>query len=60
MSAKVPEIVDKGFKVVFDNEGSYAERKESGERLFFQQEGMSYDMSMSVLPGPFGRQGSCL
>eukprot|EP00971_Amphidinium_carterae_P349424 6491013-Amphidinium_carterae.2 len=29
----VLEIVDKGFKVVFDKDGSYAEHKTSGERL---------------------------
>eukprot|EP00971_Amphidinium_carterae_P351082 6491901-Amphidinium_carterae.2 len=54
----VPEIVDRGLNVVFDNEGSYAEHKASGERLLFQREGMSFEMLMHVLPGPFGRQGA--
>eukprot|EP00971_Amphidinium_carterae_P312552 6212347-Amphidinium_carterae.1 len=56
----VPEIVDKGFRVVFDSEGSYAEHKKSKERLYFEREGMSYEMVMNVLPGPFARQGNRL
>eukprot|EP00971_Amphidinium_carterae_P070000 1385189-Amphidinium_carterae.1 len=34
----VPESVDKGFCVVFDSEGSYAEHKVSCERLYFVRE----------------------
>ena len=65
----VADMCDVGHRVVFDNdEGYYAEHKQSGQRIWFKRNGKVFDLTLKIQPyskkqaqrQPFHRQGGGL
>ena len=59
----INNICSNGNRVVFDDEGSYIENKETGEKLWLEQAEGVYHLNMQVAPvgygeAPFVRQGA--